>query len=140
MRRSTIAEHRTIERFRPRYDRAGSRAEREVERVAIGANVGVNGYTTIAQADELARRLHLTSGVRVLDVGCGRGYPSVYLASTTGCSVIGSDLPLTSLRTGLARASRERLGRRAMFVAASAVHLPFLPESFDAVVHTDVLC
>jgi 2-polyprenyl-3-methyl-5-hydroxy-6-metoxy-1,4-benzoquinol methylase len=140
MRRTTTEEQRTIERFRPRYGRAGTKAERAVERAAIGANVGANGYTTIAQADELGRRLRLGPGVRLLDVGCGRGYPGLYLARATGCSVVASDLPLASLRAGLARAARERLRRRATFVAASAVHLPFRRESFDAIVHTDVLC
>ncbi len=140
MRRTTIEERRTIERFRPRYARVGSKAERAVERAAIGANVGANGYTTIVQAKELARRLRLRPNVRLLDVGCGRGYPSLYLARTTGCEVVASDLPLASLRVGVQRAARERLRRRATFVAASAVHLPFRRESFDAVVHTDVLC
>ncbi len=140
MRRTTTEEHRTIERFRPRYARAGSRAERAVERAAIGANVGANGYTTVAQAQELGRRLRLHRGMRLLDVGCGRGYPGLYLARVTGCDVVGSDLPLASLRLGEQRAARERLTRRAAFVAASAVHLPFRRESFDAVVHTDVLC
>ena len=136
----TTEERRTIERFRPRYARAGSTAERAVERAAIGANVGANGYTTIAQADELARRLRLRSEMLLLDVGCGRGYPSLYLARTTGCEVVACDLPLASLRAGAQRAKGERLSRRAAFVAASAVHLPFRPESFDAVVHADVLC
>jgi hypothetical protein len=39
-----------------------------------------------------------------------------------------------------ARADRERLGARCAVVAASGPHLPFAGESFDAVVHTDVLC
>jgi len=140
MRRTTREEQRTIERFRPRYSRSGTRAERAVERAAIGSNVGANGYTTVVQADELARRLRLQPGMRLLDVGCGRGYPSLYLAGITGCEVVGSDLPVASLRQAVRRAKRERLARRSAFVAASAVHLPFRHESFDAIVHTDVLC
>ena len=138
--RPKTEEERTIERFRERYGRPGSRAQCAVERAGIGASVGSNGYTTIAQADELGRWLRLGSGVRLLDVGCGRGYPGLYLARETGCSVVASDLPLFSLRAGLARATRQRLRRRAAFVAASAVRLPFRRESFDAIVHTDVLC
>lgn len=139
-RRSSNEEQRTLERFRPRYARAGSTADRAVERAAIGANVGANGYTTIAQAGELARRLGLQGGMRLLDIGCGRGYPGLYLARLTGCDVVGSDLPVASLRSAAQRATRQRLTRRATFVAASAVHLPFRPQSFDAVIHTDVLC
>ncbi len=137
---TTTEERRTIERFRPRYDRAGSRAERVVELAAIGANVGANGYTTISQADQIARLLRLRPGMRLLDIGCGRGYPGLYLARTTGCNVVGSDLPVASLRSAVERAARERTSQRASFVAASAVHVPFRRESFDVVVHADVLC
>jgi cyclopropane fatty-acyl-phospholipid synthase-like methyltransferase len=140
MPRSTTDEQRTIERFRPRYGRRGTYAERAVELAAIGGNVGANGYTTIAQAEELGRRLGLRRGTRLLDIGCGRGYPGMYLARTTGCTVVGGDLPLASLRAAVRRAARERVGQRATFVAASAVHLPFRHQSFDAIVHTDVLC
>jgi SAM-dependent methyltransferase len=140
MRRSTAEEHRTIERFKVRYDSDTSPAECAIELAAIGANVGANGYTTLAQADSIGHALRLRPGVLLLDIGCGRGYPGLYLARTTGCGVVGSDLPLGSLRKGAARARREGLQRRASLVAASAVHLPFRPASFDAVVHADVLC
>lgn len=138
MRRATTDEERTIERFRPRYGRARVNADRAVERAAIGANVGANGYTTIAQADRLAHLLELRPGVRLLDIGCGQGYPGLYLSRVSGCSVVCSDLPLASLRAGVQRAARLR--RRAAFVAASALHLPFPARSFDAIVHADVLC
>jgi cyclopropane fatty-acyl-phospholipid synthase-like methyltransferase len=133
-------EQRTIERFRARYASPATRAERAIERAAIGANVGANGYTTVAQAAELGRALALRPGVRLLDLGCGRGYPGLYLAQTTGCSVAGSDLPPASLRLANERARRERLTRRSWLLAASAVQPPFRAESFDAIVHTDVLC
>lgn len=140
MRRTTSEEHKTIERFRPRYGRRDTSAERAVELAAIGGNVGANGYTTTAQARELARRLALGPGVRLLDIGCGRGYPGLYLARMTGCTVVGTDLPIASLTAARRRGKRERVSRRADLLAASALHLPFRRQSFDAIVHTDVLC
>jgi SAM-dependent methyltransferase len=140
MRRKTNEESRVIDRFKSRYDRTGTRAERAVERAAIGGNVGCNGYTTIAQAAALGRALRLRRGKLLLDIGCGRGYPGMYLAETTGCSAIGTDLPLASLRTARARTLRRRVSGRTAVLAASAVHLPFRNQRFDAVVHTDVLC
>mgnify|MGYP000551254676 CR=1 FL=1 len=104
--RRTSEESRTIERFRARYGRRGTAAERAIERAAIGANVGANGYTTIDQAALLGRLLALQRGVRLLDIGCGRGYPGVYLARETGCSVVACDLPLASLRAARGRAER----------------------------------
>ena len=142
MTRTRTEERRTLERFRQRYGpHALGPAATAVERAGIGGNVGSNGYTTIAQVERLADLLHLRPGVRLLDLGCGRGYPGLYLARLSGCAVVGSDLPLDSLTTARtsAEASR-RLARRSSFIAASAVHLPFVPRSFDAIVHTDVLC
>lgn len=49
---------------------AGGVAAR-VERLVIGADFGADGYTTVEQADELARRLGMRPGLRVLDLGSG---------------------------------------------------------------------
>jgi SAM-dependent methyltransferase len=111
-----------------------------VERLVIGSDFGADGYTTVEQADELARRLELRPGLRLLDLGSGRGWPGLYLSMQTGCRMVLSDIPLDSLRRARERAERERIGARCAVVVASGPHLPFAGESFDAVVHTDVLC
>lgn len=113
---------------------------KEIEQRVIGAVWGVNGYTTLAQADELRRRLALRPGDRLLDLGTGRGWPGLSIAARTGCAVVGADLPLDALRAGQRRAAREGLHGRASMVVAGASALPLRPGSFDAVVHTDVLC
>lgn len=102
--------------------------------------MGANGYTTRAQAEELGRRLRLAPGRVLLDVGTGRGWPGLYLATTTGCAVVGTDMPIGALAGAAQRARTERVDTRAAFVAASGAAQPFRPRSFDAVVHTDVLC
>ncbi len=127
------------ERFSEVYGRPQTEADLAVEREVYGASEGVYGYTTIAQADALATRLALGPGMRLLDIGAGRGWPGLYLARITRCQVILSDLPLPALREGMRRAHRRRLQRRSSFLAASGTHLPFLTGAFDAIVHTDVL-
>src|SRR5580765_2186384 len=122
--------------FRERYGRPASDATRELERLVIGGDFGANGYTTVKQAGLLAQRLDLRAGDRLLDVGSGRGWPGVYLAKVTGCSVVLTDIPEEGLATARRRAAVEGLAERSQAVVASARHMPFKAESFDAVVHT----
>lgn len=126
--------------FRERYGLAPSDAARDLERSVIGGDFGANGYTTVVQADLIAERLHLNEGDRLLDVGSGRGWPGLYLAKATNCSLVLSDLPEEGLRTARGRAAGEGIAERTRAVVASARRLPFADETFDAIVHTDVLC
>ena len=64
----------------------------------------------------------------------------MHLAARSGCEAILSDVPLEGLRRALARADTEHVVDQVAAVASSARALPFQPGSFDAVVHTDVLC
>src|SRR5438552_16575201 len=126
--------------FRERYGRPASDATRELERLVIGGDFGANGYTTLEQAELLAQRLDLRAGARLLDVGSGRGWPGLYLAKVTGCSVVLTDIPEQGLRIARDRAALEGVAERTAAVVASARRLPFEPQSFEAIVHTDVLC
>jgi SAM-dependent methyltransferase len=126
--------------FEERYRNAPSLLARRIEQRVIGGDWGANGFTTMGQADTLARELHLSADDRLLDVGSGRGWPGLYLAATTGCQVVLTDLPLEGLRVAANRAAREDLAARTGVVAAAASALPFQARSFDAVIHTDVLC
>jgi cyclopropane fatty-acyl-phospholipid synthase-like methyltransferase len=88
----------------------------------------------------MARKLGLREGHRLLDVGSGRGWPGLYLAKASGCTVVLTDIPEEGLRTAQQRAADEGIAGRSSAVLASARQLPFGAESFDAIVHTDVLC
>jgi SAM-dependent methyltransferase len=126
--------------FEERYRNSPSLLAGLIEQRVIGGDWGANGFTTMGQADTLARELHLSADDRLLDLGTGRGWPGLYLAATTGCQVALTDLPLEGLRVAAYRAAREGLAARTGVVAAAASALPFQAGSFDAVIHTDVLC
>ena len=136
----TREEHDTRQKFGDRYAEDRTDVVRQIERAVIGADWGANGYTTVRQADLLADLLRLRPGVRLLDLGSGCGWPGLYLAARSGCEAVLSDVPLDGLRRALARADTEHVGDRVAAAASSARALPFRPGSFDAVVHTDVLC
>jgi SAM-dependent methyltransferase len=126
--------------FDQRYGAALPPVARQIEQRVIGGDWGANGYSTMAQADTLARELGLSAADRLLDLGTGRGWPGLYLATRTGCRVLLTDLPLEGLRVAAHRAISEGLAARTAVVAAAASALPFQAGSFDAVIHTDVLC
>ena len=126
--------------FQQRYRNTPSLVVCQIEQRVIGGDWGANGYTTMAQADTLARGLGLSAGDRLLDLGTGRGWPGLYLAARTGCRVVLADLPLEGLRVAADRAAEEGLAARTGVVASAASRLPFRAGSFDAVIHTDVLC
>jgi SAM-dependent methyltransferase len=126
--------------FQQRYGNRPSPTARQIEQRVIGGDWGANGFTTMAQADTLADGLGLSAADRLLDLGSGRGWPGLYLAARTGCRVVLADLPLEGLRVAADRAAEEGLAARTAVVAAAASGLPFGAGSFDAVIHTDVLC
>jgi SAM-dependent methyltransferase len=136
----TQEERDTRQRFRDRYGEARNDIVEHIERSVIGGDWGANGYTTVAQADRLGDALRLAPGVRLLDLGAGRGWPGLYLAVRTGCRVVLSDVPLEGLGHALVRADAEHATERVAAVVSSARALPLRPATFDAVVHTDVLC
>jgi cyclopropane fatty-acyl-phospholipid synthase-like methyltransferase len=112
----------------------------ELERAVLGSDYGANGYATLPQVNMLAAVLALHGGQRLLDIGAGCGWPGLYLAATTGCDVVSTDIPAEGMRRAHRRSQNEGLADRSVAVVASARYLPFRPESFDAIVHTDVLC
>ena len=128
------------ERFDERYGAGQNQATVALEREVIGGDYGANSYTTREQADALLDRLDLTRSDRLLDIGAGRGWPGLYLSKRSGCRVVLTDLPLVALKEAGRRAHKNRVHKRTDNVVASGANLPFRPRSFDAVVHSDVLC
>lgn len=127
------------ERFRERYAAPMVGAALIVEREAIGANVGANGYTTVQQAGMLTDRLRLKPSNLLLDIGSGRGWPGLHLAAKSGCRAVLADLPEPALRSALQRALDQDLSGRVAIVRADAARLPFPPRIFDAISHSDTL-
>ena len=130
----------TRERYLLRYGPEVLPAAVAVEREVLGADYGGTGYTTREEADQLAVALGLTADHRLLDLGSGCGWPGLYLARTTGCTTVLTDLSLPAMQRARRRSGEEATQARTATVVASARHLPFAAESFDAIVHTDVLC
>lgn len=126
--------------FAGRFGAAATAAFVDAEREALGSDYGGNGYTTVAQADDLGVVLDIGPGERLLDLGSGCGWPGLYLAARHGCEIVTADPVADGATTSVARSARDGLQRRHVAVIAMGGQLPFRSRSFDAIVHTDVMC
>ena len=135
-----MTEDDQADRFGARYQVTGDAVFLEIERAVLGVDYQATGYTTRSEADELGRRLELGPASRLLDLGSGCGYPGLYLAARTGCSVVTVDPVATGAVAGVARARRDGLVERHLAVVARGQTLPVRAATFDAVVHVDVTC
>jgi len=80
---------------------------------------------------ELAQLLKLKGDERVLDLGCGIGGPSRYLAKTFGCRVVGLDLTPEFCRVAIMLAERTGLSGKIEYRQGNALATPFEDFSFD---------
>ena len=113
---------------------------RRVERQALGHEVGVNGYTTVAEAQAMVEHLRLSPDRCLLDLGAGRGWPGLHFARTIRCRVITTDVP----REAMVEARRVMIDPAQhphnAVLAADGTALPFSAGSFDGITHADVFC
>lgn len=82
-------------------------------------------------AEQFFRRLGVTAGTRVLDVGCGAGQLAL-IAARAGARVVGCDIATNWLEHARMRAAAEGLG--ITFEEGDAEALPYGDAEFDAVV------
>lgn len=83
--------------------------------------------------ERLAERAELRRGSRVLDVGCGVGGSSMWLARNLDCEVVGITISPVQAEMATEKARKEGLQERARFLVMDANHLDVEPASFDAV-------
>jgi arsenite methyltransferase len=92
----------------------------------------------LESTEELARLCHIGQGATVLDVGCGVGVTSCFLAKRYDCRVVGVDIRARMVERSEERARREGVADRVEFRVADAQILPFDDNLFDAVITESV--
>ena len=103
------------------------------------AEVGLTKHLGGLEATERILELcHVDEGSYILDVGCGAGQSSCYIAKRHGCRVVGVDIVEMMVERSTERAVREGIEDRVEFRVADAQDLPFEDEVFDAVITESV--
>jgi cyclopropane fatty-acyl-phospholipid synthase-like methyltransferase len=127
-------------KFEGVYERTESPIMQAIERQVCGCDFGGNSWTRKGQADAMIRLLGLGPNSDLIDLGAGTGWPGIYMARMSGCSVTLVDLPEIGLQIASNRAEQEGLADRVTSRIADAADLPFPAGSFDAISHSDLLC
>ncbi|RLC65579.1 MAG: hypothetical protein DRI48_06545 [Chloroflexi bacterium] len=96
----------------------------------VGTTKHMGGFAATETLIELCR---IDRNSYVLDVGCGAGATTGYLAKKYGCRVVGVDLRESMVALSTERAQREGVEGRAEFRVADAQELPFDDATFDVV-------
>lgn len=75
--------------------------------------------------------LNPTSDMKILDIACGKGRTSVYVAKKFGCKVVGIDIREDSIEEAKKYAVKNRIDHLVSFQVADAEKLPFGDNEFD---------
>ncbi len=97
------------------------------------------GPNVLMLAEELTQRLHLSSGMRILDLGCGKALSSIFLAKEFGATVFATDLWIPAAEN-YGRVNTMGLEGKVIPIRADAHSLPYAEGFFDAVLSFDLAC
>jgi SAM-dependent methyltransferase len=107
---------------------------RSLDYLDMQAYVGITKHNGGFEAtDALLSLCHVKDAQEVLNVGCGIGVGSAYVARTYGCRVVGVDISEKMIAWSRLRAREERVEDKVEFQVASVLDLPFDADRFDVV-------
>jgi cyclopropane fatty-acyl-phospholipid synthase-like methyltransferase len=124
-------------RFERYYATAmNSAAHAEFCRQVYGRNLGQHGMADLAQIDRMLAMLDPRDGDTILDLGCGYGLISRYIAEQTGANVVGVDLSSSAI------AYADRLAEsdsRLRFRVMDLRDVSFPPHTFTHIISIDTI-
>lgn len=82
---------------------------------------------------EMIERAQFNRGEHILDVGCGVGGPSRWLAKLSGCRITGLDVTQEFCQVATLLAKRLGIENQVQYHHGSALDMPFDADSFDGV-------
>jgi ubiquinone/menaquinone biosynthesis C-methylase UbiE len=133
---NTVSEHYTHGDLLGAIETSVSRLGKSVEDVTVDDLAPVDEFhigSRIA-TEHLLNQLHFTDQDHVLDVGCGLGGASRYVADKHNNRVTGIDLTPEYIDTGNALCSWVGLDKQVTLHQGSALAMPFDKESFDGAI------
>jgi ubiquinone/menaquinone biosynthesis C-methylase UbiE len=93
----------------------------------------------VSSTDKLIGLLNINENKKVLDIACGKGLTSIYLAKKYGCRVVGIDILEKSIEEANYLSNKNGVSHLASFKVADASNLPFPNNEFDTTLSQAVL-
>jgi SAM-dependent methyltransferase len=122
------------------YGRFATELYAEIRREAFGEDIGQNNWSTVEEHRRFLGLLQLTSSDSLLDVCCGSGGPTIYMARERGCRALGIDSIAPAVAHAWELAQRMQVTERVEFAQIDADEtLPFSEATFDAVICLDAI-
>ncbi|MFH1240385.1 MAG: methyltransferase domain-containing protein [Candidatus Diapherotrites archaeon] len=102
-------------------------------KVGISKHVGgLKGTLDLVKLCRIKKESH------ILEIGCGVGKTTCYLAENIGCKIIAVDLSPEMIQRAKERAQKKNLLDKIRFKESNAMQLPFPDNTFDAVISESV--
>ncbi|MGA9348862.1 MAG: class I SAM-dependent methyltransferase [Anaerolineae bacterium] len=102
----------------------------------VGITKHIGGFEA---TNELLSLCHIGDAREVLNVGCGIGVGSAYIAKKYGCHVVGMDISEKMIEWSRRRAREDRVEAKVEFRTADVLDLAFEADRFDVVFAESVL-
>ena len=135
--------HDWVEELTREFDQPESAVQARIWADVLGdeypAELAPYSYTTRSELQFIADALAVGGGDVLVDIGCGRGGPGLWVAATTGARYVGIDIAASALAAVARRAERLGLSMRVRAVEGSFGSLPLDDAEADAVMSIDAL-
>ncbi len=130
-----VSEHYTVRDLGNRILSALKAAGKDLDALTVDDLAPVDEFHIRGRpaTEELVQWAEIQPGHVLLDVGCGLGGTSRYLAASVGCDVVGLDLTEEYCRVAEMLSALVGLADRIVFRQGSALALPFGDRHFDVV-------
>ncbi len=116
----------------------GDTVHERVRLETYGEDLGQTSWMTADECKEFIGWLGVNDGDQMLDVASGAGKVALFIATTSGASVLGIDINENALATAQESARGAGREQQVRFQRADAnVELPFPEASFDAIICID---
>lgn len=96
-------------------------------------------YVTVTELHRFAEEVQVNAGQCLVDIGCGRGGPGLWVTAATGARLIGVDIASSALAAARRRADGLGLADRVEFRTGSFEDPGLADGSADAVMSVDAL-